>query len=65
VQVKCSTGTEVRLAAYGPQAANVVGITDGTDLFFTMMRALGLEDPLPVSPASVGGTKSPLYGPGR
>jgi alkaline phosphatase len=41
------TGTQVRLAGYGPQAANVVGITDDTDLFFTMMRALGLHDPTP------------------
>jgi alkaline phosphatase len=60
------TGTEVRLAGYGPQAANVVGITDDTDLFFTMMRALDLKDPLPVNPASVSGVKgNPLYGPGR
>jgi alkaline phosphatase len=37
------TGTEVRLAAQGPQAANVVGITDQTELFHTMARALGIE----------------------
>ncbi len=37
------TGTEVRLAAKGPQAANVLGITDQSDLFFTMRRALGLD----------------------
>ena len=37
------TGTEVRVAAQGPQAANVVGITDQTDLFHTMARALGIE----------------------
>ncbi len=37
------TGTQVRIAAQGPQAANVVGLTDQTDLFHTMMRALGLE----------------------
>jgi alkaline phosphatase len=37
------TGTEVRLAAAGPQAANVLGITDQTDLFHTMARALGVE----------------------
>ena len=37
------TGTEVRIAAQGPQAANVVGITDQTDLFHTMSRALGFE----------------------
>jgi alkaline phosphatase len=36
------TGTEVRIAAGGPQAANVLGVTDQTDLFFTMQRALGL-----------------------
>ncbi|HVZ59172.1 MAG TPA: alkaline phosphatase [Terriglobales bacterium] len=37
------TGSQVRIAAQGPQAANVVGVTDQTDLFHTMMRALGLE----------------------
>jgi alkaline phosphatase len=38
------TGTQVRIAAQGPQAANVVGVTNQTDLFFTMERALGLLD---------------------
>ena len=37
------TGSEVRIAAQGPQAANVLGITNQTDLFHTMARALGLE----------------------
>lgn len=37
------TGTQIRLAAYGPHAANVVGLTDQTDLFFTMKAALGLK----------------------
>jgi len=37
------TGTEVRIAASGPQAANVLGVTNQTDLFFTMARALGLH----------------------
>lgn len=37
------TGTQVRIAAQGPQAANVVGVTDQTELFHTMARALGLE----------------------
>lgn len=37
------TGTQVRIAAQGPQAANVVGVSDQTDLFHTMARALGLE----------------------
>lgn len=36
------TGSEVRIAARGPQAANVVGITNQTDLFHTFARALGL-----------------------
>jgi len=37
------TGTQLRVAAYGPQAANVVGLTDQTDLFFTISRALKLK----------------------
>lgn len=37
------TGTQVRIAAQGPQAANVVGVTDQTGLFRTMARALGLK----------------------
>jgi alkaline phosphatase len=37
------TGSEVRIAAQGPQSANVLGITNQTDLFHTMARALGLE----------------------
>ena len=36
------TGTQVRIAAGGPQAANVLGITDQTELFYTMTRALGI-----------------------
>ncbi|MFD1721361.1 alkaline phosphatase [Amnibacterium endophyticum] len=36
------TGTEVRIAAKGPQAANVLGITNQTDLNTTFRRALGL-----------------------
>ena len=37
------TGSEVRIAAQGPQAANVVGVIDETDEFEIMHRALGLE----------------------
>lgn len=37
------TGTQIRVAAQGPQAANVVGITDQTDLYDTMARALNLR----------------------
>ena len=37
------TGAQLRIAAYGPRAANVVGLTDQTDVFFTIADALGLE----------------------
>jgi alkaline phosphatase len=37
------TGTQVRIAAMGPQAANIVGITDQTDLFRVMVQALDKE----------------------
>jgi alkaline phosphatase len=34
------TGTQVRIAAFGPQAANVTGVIDQTDLFRIMLRAI-------------------------
>ena len=37
------TGSQLRVAGYGPGAANVIGLTDQTDTFFTMSRSLGLE----------------------
>lgn len=37
------TGTQIRVAAQGPQAANVIGLIDQTDLFEIMARALGLQ----------------------
>ncbi|WP_313377063.1 alkaline phosphatase [Pantoea sp. CTOTU50773] len=37
------TGTQLRIAAYGPYAANVVGLTDQTDLFFTLKDAMGIK----------------------
>ncbi|QMV52089.1 alkaline phosphatase [Ewingella americana] len=37
------TGTQLRVAAYGPFAANVVGLTDQTDLFFTMREAMAIK----------------------
>ncbi|MGP2833258.1 alkaline phosphatase [Serratia nevei] len=37
------TGTQLRVAAYGPHAANVVGLTDQTDLFFTMRDAMAIK----------------------
>lgn len=36
------TGTQLRIAAYGPGAANVVGLTDQTDTFFTIANSLNL-----------------------
>lgn len=39
------TGTQLRVAAYGPHAANVVGLTDQTDLFFTMRDAWASSKP--------------------
>jgi alkaline phosphatase/streptomycin-6-phosphatase len=37
------TGTQIRIAAQGPHAADVVGVTDQTALFTTMADALGLR----------------------
>jgi alkaline phosphatase len=36
------TGAQLRVAAFGPRAANVTGLTDQTDLFFTIRDALKL-----------------------
>jgi alkaline phosphatase len=62
------TGTEVPIAGYGPQAANVVGLIDQTDVFFIISRALNLKtDPaelslkaaVSVAPRSVGRRPGP------
>ena len=37
------TGAQLRIAAYGPGAANVVGLTDQTDNFFTISDSLRLD----------------------
>lgn len=37
------TGTQLRIAAYGPHAANVVGLTDQTDLFYTLKTAMNIK----------------------
>lgn len=39
------TGTQVRIAATGPQAANVVGVRDQTDVFGLLLRALAAVRP--------------------
>ncbi|MGD8149877.1 alkaline phosphatase [Ornithinimicrobium sp. Y1694] len=38
------TGAQVRVAGYGPGAANVVGLIDQTDLFFTMRDGMSTWD---------------------
>ncbi len=38
------TGSQLRIAAFGPQAANVTGLLDQTDLFFIIRNALELDD---------------------
>ncbi len=43
VEDETHTGTQVRVAAYGPRAADVVGLTDQTDLFATMTDAMGIK----------------------
>ena len=43
VESEGHTGTQLRVAAFGPHAANGSGLTDQTDLFFTMTDALGLD----------------------
>lgn len=37
------TGAQLRIAAYGPQAANVSGLLDQTDLFFIIRDALKIQ----------------------
>lgn len=37
------TGAQVRVAAYGPQAANVNGLLDQTDVHYIIKRALNLK----------------------
>ncbi|WP_235734891.1 alkaline phosphatase [Nocardioides alcanivorans] len=56
------TGTQIRVAASGPQAANVTGVIDQTDLFATMLGRTPSEvgTPTPATPkpaASVAAVK--------
>lgn len=37
------TGSQLRVAAYGPGALNVMGLTDQTDIFFTISKLLKLK----------------------
>ncbi len=53
------TGAQLRIAAEGPSAENVIGFTDQTDLHFTVVNALGLdtdvEPGVPFTPAEEPG----------
>lgn len=51
------TGTQLRIAASGPGAQRVIGLTDQTDNFYTIAGALGLA----TSPTSR--TRSPRTAP--
>ncbi|MFB2581685.1 alkaline phosphatase [Herbiconiux sp. P15] len=53
------TGSQLRIAGYGPGAAQVVGLTDQTDNFFTMADALELERDTDVFSADATATISP------
>ncbi|MFE1646390.1 alkaline phosphatase [Microbacterium sp. P01] len=53
------TGSQVRIAAYGPGAGNVVGLLDQTDLFFISADALELNRDLGALSAGVTVTASP------
>ncbi len=37
------TGAQLRIAAFGPGAANFTGLTDQTDMFYTIRDALQLQ----------------------
>ncbi|SDB89179.1 alkaline phosphatase [Sanguibacter gelidistatuariae] len=59
------TGTQLRIAGYGPGAANVVGLTDQTDLFFTAANSLGLTRDLPsLSSGATLTLSQPVVAPG-
>lgn len=44
------TGSQVRIAGFGPGAANIVGLTDQTDTFTTIIRTLGVDTALERDP---------------
>ncbi|WP_425402284.1 alkaline phosphatase [Glaciibacter superstes] len=48
------TGSQLRIAAYGPGGANVVGLTDQSDTFFTIANALSLNRDLASLSAGAG-----------
>ncbi|MBN9645214.1 alkaline phosphatase [Corynebacterium sp. CCM 8862] len=44
-------GSQLRVAAFGPGAENIIGQIDQTDMFFVMANALGLNDLPQVDPS--------------
>ena len=52
------TGAQVRIAGYGPGAANVIGLSDQTDVFFTSAGALELNTDLAALSADATATPS-------
>ncbi|BDI23809.1 alkaline phosphatase [Herbiconiux sp. L3-i23] len=50
------TGSQLRIAGYGPGAANIVGLTDQTDNFFTITGALELNRDVAALSAAASGT---------
>ena len=42
------TGSQLRIAAYGPWAYQVIGLSDQSDTFFTIAKALKLDRNAPI-----------------
>lgn len=60
------TGAQLRVAASGPGAENVVGRTDQSDLYYTMINALGFDSaPLAVDNQFVATSETPDQGKGK
>lgn len=57
------SGTQIRVAAYGPGAANVTGLIDQTDLFGIMSRGLQLDTDAPDDEPTTAPTESPSSEP--
>ncbi|NQX29709.1 alkaline phosphatase [Microbacteriaceae bacterium VKM Ac-2854] len=58
------TGTQLRIAGYGPGAAAVIGLTDQTDNFFTIANALTLDRDLPALSADASVAAPATVAPG-
>jgi alkaline phosphatase len=59
------TGSQLRIAAYGPGGAQVVGLTDQTDNFFTIANALTLNrDTAALSQGATAAAASGTVAPG-